>query len=303
MMVSPPLFLDEPGLEPHDLSLFLRGGLLGAGQAPVTAIPAPTPEVALRNVPVSVLEGLAQVPVNEYLIDPQALVTELPAMDVERLLQFHASESRIRLYLFVLDRDQALDSTASLAPLIARLKGEGEVCLAIYPLGEPWRARFMVSPVISQFSSLAAMSEMADDCIKDAMQVQEAEQQLQRFAVRLSTRLFWSEKALPASLDQQDGQGVLHEVAAGSPLPVSVAEPVVSHWGLMASAGASVACVLLMTGLAFALRTALRYRADQKLMHAWILPETDVPPRLGGAFSGGAGSMIQFNNKIGSPRK
>jgi hypothetical protein len=302
--MSPPLYLDEPGIEPQDLAMFLRGGLLAEGQVPVVA--KPTPTVALRDVPMLVLAGLAQVPVNEYLINPQELLTELPALDIERLLQFHAAESRIRLYILLLDKDQALMTTNSLAPLVARLKKNGELCLAIYPLGEPWRARLMVTPSLNQSSSLPAMSEMVEDCIQDSMQVQEVEQQLQRFAVRLSTRLFWLEKTLPPVLQPQamgknGHESVLHEVSALS--QPAVMEQTGTLWGLKEWGATAVVCLMSLAGLAWGLRAVLRSRAMRKVNHVWTLSENEVPPRLGGAFSGGAGSMVHFGSRIPPPKK
>lgn len=293
---SPRLMVDDSGLSSHDLSLFLHGGLLNAPQE--AARHQPTPTLALRDVPTSVLESLRQVPVNEYLINPQALVTEMPMLDLERLLQFHSSECRIRLYILVLDRDQKLASTALLNPLIARLRGQREICLAIYPLGEPWRARFMVSPLISQTSSLASMSEMAEDCIQDAMQVNDAEQQLQRFAVRLSTRLFWLEKSLPPAnsivLATAPGLTEVVNTPAGA---IRNTEEALYGGSLLVMAVTSLLSLAAALGIYGGIRFWLRLRAARGKQRVWMLPESEVAPRLGGAFSGGAGAMIQYGSK------
>lgn len=293
---SPRLMVDDSGLSSHDLSLFLRGGLLHTPQEPT--LHHPTPSLALRDVPTSVLESLRQVPVNEYLINPQSLVTEMPMLDLERLLQFHSTECRIRLYILVLDRDQKLASTALLNPLIARLRSQREICLAIYPLGEPWRARFMVSPLISQTSSLASMTEMAEDCIQDAMQVNDAEQQLQRFAVRLSTRLFWLEKSLPpassAALAAVPG---LTEVVTSPPGAVKSSGDASLGGSLLMAAVTSLLSLAAAVGIYGGIRFWLRLRAARGKQRVWLLPETEVAPRLGGAFSGGAGAMIQYGSR------
>ncbi|MBB5039298.1 hypothetical protein HNQ64_003570 [Prosthecobacter dejongeii] len=235
---------------------------------------------------------------NEYLINPQSLVTEMPLLDLERLMQFHASECRIRLYILVLDRDQKLASMASLNPLIARLGTDREICLAIYPLGEPWRARFMVSPLVSKTSSLASLAEMAQDCIDDAQEVTDAEQQLQRFAVRLSTRLFWLEKSLPAM-----GSEALTSRAAAQLTEVATSvgdDPSSSLFalpfgeGLAAVVVTSLLSLAAVVGLFLALRFWVRFKAARKIHPIWVLPEGEIQPRLGGAFSGGAGAVIQY---------
>lgn len=295
LLKSPPLLLDEPGLDAQDLSLFLHGGLLAVpARKPV---PDPTPSLALREVPAAVLEGLAQVPVNEYLLNPQSVLTEVPAMDVERLLQFHASESRIRLYLLVIDRDQKIGSSTALDPLIRRLGTERDLCLAIYPIGEPWRARFLVSPRISQSSSLLALTEMAEDCIKDALQASEAEQQLQRFAVRLSTRVFWLERVLPtAATPAASLHPHLKEVAPATE-PLALPQPVEKPVSVLPTITWSVACTLALAALYGMLRFWLRRRAARRVRHVWLLPEHEVQPRLGGAFSGGAGAAVHYGPK------
>lgn len=299
ILKSPPLLLNDADLSSHDLSLFLKGGLLNVPKDVTVA--HPTPSLALRDVPAFVLDSLKNSPVNEYLINPQSLVTEMPLLDLERLMQFHASECRIRLYILVLDRDQKLASMAALNPLIARLGTDREICLAIYPLGEPWRARFMVSPLVSKTSSLASLAEMAQDCIDDAQQVNDAEQQLQRFAVRLSTRLFWLEKSLPAKGPEVATSKVvtqLTEVATSvgiEPSYSTFALPLGE--GLSAVVVTSVVSLAAVVGLFLGVRFWMRFKAARKMHPIWVLPEREVQPRLGGAFSGGAGAAIQYRRK------
>jgi hypothetical protein len=291
---SPPLLLDDSGLSAQDLSLFLHGGLLSSPPAAI-ALP-PTPTMVLKNVPPSVLAMLNQAPVNEYLINPQSLLTEMPALDVERLLTFHASESRIRLYILVLAKDQKLGTVAELNPLVARLGAERELCLAVYPVGEPWRARLMISPGLRAVNSLESMTEMASDCIQDAMRVNDVEQQLQRFAVRLSTRLFWLEKSLPSKSEaisiEFTPDTLFHEVAL---TPAETKKVIVTqNRGIGWMVGISLGTVLLAAGGVYGLRYFLKTRAARQQVYAWTLPEVEIPPRLGGAFSGGAGASISF---------
>lgn len=289
-----PLLLDESGLSAQDLSLFLHGGLLNTLPA-VTTLP-PTPTMALKEVPPSILTALNQAPVNEYLINPQSLLTEVPALDIERLLEFHSSESRIRLYILVLAKDQKLGSVAELNPLVARLGGERELCLAVYPVGEPWRARLMVSPGVRAVNSLESLTEMASDCMQDAMRVNDGDEQLQRFAVRLSTRLFWLEKSLPPKSKilpiEFAPDTLFHEVVlkAAEPEKVIILQTVGLGWMV----GISMGTVLLAIGGVYGLRYFLKVRAARQQVYAWTLPEVEVPPRLGGAFSGGAGASISF---------
>jgi len=300
---SPPLLLDDSGLNPQDLSLFLRGGLLNLPTEPEK--PIPTPNLALKELPKHVLESLQGVPLNEYLIDPQSLITELPTLDLERLLQFHASEAKILLYVLVLDRDQKLSNISELAPFIERLHAGRSVCLAIYPLGEPWRARFLVSQAVQYSSSITTLTEMAEDCINDAMIVNDAERQLQRFSVKLSTRLFWLERTLTQVDSAPAEPAMLHEVEHKSaeamlipPERTGVNPQEIGYIIFLTLLGLA-ACY----GLILAIRHGLKSSLEKKSKLIWLLPDVEIAPRLGGAFSGGAGAMIQYRRKTSGPRK
>lgn len=299
MLKPQPLLSDDATLNPHDLSLFLRGGLLAVPQEPVQQ--APTPVLALKDLPEHVLSSLSQVPLNEHLIDPQSLVTEVPALDLARLLEFHAEESRILLYILVIERDEKLGNISQIRALTERLTGKRDLCLAVYPLGEPWRVRLLVSPRVQQHTPVSALMEMGEDCIADALLTHDAERQLQRFAVKLSTRLFQLEKSLPPEVAPQVAavSSGLHEVArkGGAPeiLPVAVREA--SVWTIILISSLTVLALALT---AYGIKIWKRYRRARKSHHVWMLPENEVRPRLGGAFSGGAGRMMSCGPKTGA---
>jgi len=48
---------------------------------------------------------------------------------------------------------------------------------------------------------------------------------------------------------------------------------------------------LVGSGLAYA---ALCHRRKRLLRYVWVLPEIEMPPRLGGVFSGGGGCSIRY---------
>lgn len=306
---APPVLLQEAeggSTSPYDLSRFLPGGLLSVRTQPKQQ--PPTPAVSLREFPAAALAGLADAPLNEYLIDPQTLVTEVPSQELQRLLEFHASEARILLYLVVLDRDQKLATADILTPLVNRLQKSGrELCIAVSPLGEPWRTRLLLSPSISKSCPTASLTEMAEDCIADAMQAEDAESRIKRLTVRLSTRLFWLQKMLPppAPITVATAAPLLHEIGhspsiaesaeGGSPWK-SWQNP--SQWNMVLLAAA---CAILGTGVLLLLRKLWQWRAQQQPRSVWMLPEQDVKPRLGGAFSGGNGALTPYAGHAKKP--
>lgn len=300
---SPLQMQEEGGLSASDLQLFLRGERAPDAGATVT----PTPVLALKTVPETALSGLVSHPLNEGLMDPQNLVPELVGQDLQRLLEFHNAESRVSLYVLVLDRDQKLEGNAGLEAFYRRVPASAAVCLAVYPLGEPWRARLLVARGIQKAASPAALAEMAEDCIRDSMQVNQAAQQLQRYVVRLSTRLFWLEKSLtpgPAQITDEtagvEDSPSLAEVAPSrdkmpSPVQVGVGEKAGAAAWLGGALG-GVAALILGGSMWLGWQ---RFKNRAQTRKVWLLPESESPSRLGGAFSGGAGISIRF----GGPKR
>lgn len=277
---------------PTDLSLFLHGSLLGSAR-PAQAPRTPTPALSLRDLPAQHLPALLDAPANEYLIDPQNLVPEVERGDLERLLAFHASDARIRLYILVLDADQKLPEGADPALFVRGALSRQASCLAVYPLGEPWRARVFLSHSVHQAAAQDMLLDMAADCIRDSQQADDPEEQLQRYAIRLCTRLYWLQNTLP-----QLGSPPLATVS-GRPLREVSAENTsgaagsrLHDFGLLAGllAGGLVAILLLAQG-----RRVWRSRRHASTSGSvWMLPEPEVVPRLGGAFSAGAGAVLSY---------
>ena len=299
---SPPLLLEDSEFSSNDLNLFLHGGLLNVPSAPSQATTTPTSHLALREIPEGMLAALKSGPRNEYFVDPQSLVTEVPAEDVRRLLEFHASEARIILYVVAMDHHQQVTDIRPFQEWMGRLRQDAqhEVCLALYPVGEPWRTRFLVTQAVSDHASLNGLTEMAEDCIEDALRVQDPDAQLQRFVVRLSTRLFWLEKGLPVlvsnSVDQEKTE--VQEVGRALPLPAPAAD-LGDFKSTLQSLNLPSQNVMGLGGVGLLAVMGLwmaRKRARRKLPRkvVWMLPEVEVTPRLGGAFSGGAGAAVQY---------
>jgi hypothetical protein len=273
-----------------DLSLFLHGSLLQQSK-PAVAPRVPTPVMALRDLSSEHIQALADSPANTYLIDTQSLLSEVAKGDLERLLAFHAGDARIRLYLLVLDSDQKLPDTVDPATIAYGALTRSPSCLAIYPLAEPWRARVLLSPSVHDIASREILMEMAADCIRDSQQADEPDEQLHRYAVRLSTRLFWLQKSMPEKAETRIELSKalkeiepLRETATGGilwPLP---------FWSKVLLVGSAALLILWMALRHLVLR---RTRSSQE-GQVWMLSEPEVQPRLGGAFSAGSGALLSY---------
>jgi hypothetical protein len=291
---APPSVMPGYGdVGPMDLSLFLHGSILQAQKNPQSTH-SPTPVLALRDLSQDITRALLDAPSNDLLIDPQNLVPEVTRGDVERLLTFHAGESTIRIYLLVIDANQKLPDSFDLALLAHGALKRQASCLAVYPLGEPWRARLLLSQSVHSAGTSASLADMAADCIRDAQQAEEEGAQLQRYAVRLSTRLFWLQKLLiNTPVKAASNAPRLLEVVGqdASPAPAAVAIDIRLWLALAATAVSLLALIAILL-----LKRPPTSRRSTPTSHTWILPEPEATPRLGGAFSGGAGAVASFKS-------
>jgi hypothetical protein len=158
-------------------------------------------------------------------------------------------------------------------------------------MGEPWRARILLSPSVHSSVTAATLSELAADCIQDAHQAQQNSLQLQRYAVRLSTRLFWLEKSLPIASAATSTTSLQEISGQAKPSTINL---LASTWA--APALIAIAGLLATILLTLILRKKRSHLAMTEPTHVWILPDIEVTPRLGGAFSGGASNMISFKS-------
>jgi len=286
----PTLMPGYSALGPTDLSLFLHGSILQS-DSPTAAMPHPTPIMDLRDLPTEIFQGLKDAPTNEYVMDPQNLIPEVTRIDLDRLLEFHAKDCQIHFYLLVIDTNQQLPTTAALDQLAHGALTRQKACLAVYPLGEPWRARVLLSPNIQSTVTTATLADLAADCIQDAHQAQQSSLQLQRYAVRLSTRLFWLENTLPSSSTATSSSSLQDIAGQTHPISNSLFQ---STWIVPSL----IAMAVLLT--AICLTQLLVKKRSRQLMteptHVWILPDLEVTPRLGGAFSGGSSITVSFKS-------
>jgi hypothetical protein len=278
----------SPQIGPTDLSLFLHGSLLQQAK-PAQAPRVPTPVMALRDLPVDITKDLTESPANTYLIDPQNLLPEVARGDLERLLDFHAGNARIRFYLLVLDANQRLPDTIDPALIAYGALTRYPSCLAIYPLGEPWRARVLLSPSVHDAASPETLLEMAADCIRDAQQADDADEQLHRYAVRLSTRLFWLQKSMSEKAVVHVGVSpTLREITSADKAPRPAL--ILPLWSKLLL-GCSAALFILWLSLR---HLVMRRTPPATAGQVWMLPEAEAQPRLGGAFSAGAGAVLSY---------
>ncbi len=276
-------------LQAGDMRLFLPEAILGLPtQSQSSPAQLPTPLAALKDVPAEFLAACAHTLAKEYLVDPDQLVPEIQNHDMMRLLEFHAHDARIKLYVLMIAHDQKLPEGAELEKIASGSLMQSDACLMVYPLGEPWRTRLFVSRSIHNQISTEFLSETIHACLQESLQTSDVHDQLRRYTIHLSTRLFWLQKALatdPASTEKG------HALAEFSPLQKATSSGSFSFTSILiwGSSGLLMLGLTRVTGRKF--RRHLQLRRQRRI---WMLAEPETVPRLGGAFTGGGGGMIRY---------
>lgn len=282
-----------PRLRPQDMTLFLPESLLTHTERSQPDRSMPTPISSLRSVAPEFLTTSEKALPSDYLIDPDLLVAEMQQHDLMRFLEFHAKDARIKLYLLILARDRCLPETVRLDKTASGALLQEDSCLVVYPLGEPWRARLFVSKPVHDQTSSKFLGETIQACLQDAMQASDVYDQLHRYAVQLSTRLFWLQRAL-ASDPKKSSPPMGQPLSEISPAESTAAAQVGKDSFVSVTLGC-IAGLLAIAGITGVGRRVIRYQRQRSQMRVWILPETETFPRLGGAFSGGGGGTIQYS--------
>lgn len=287
----------QPRLTMDHMRWFLPDIKTGTKQEIRGALPAegiaPTAAAALREVTPEFMRAACGVPGDLFFIDPDSRVPEMPAMELSRLLEFHARDARIRLYVLIIGKNEKLPSSASIDQIASGQLLKTNACLLVYPVAEPWRAQLFVSQSVLDCTSQQFLAETAAEGVKQAMQSSEADDQLERYLVVLSSRLFWLQKMAGKKLLDQESRTPLRELGGRVSAP-----PVLAMSSGRAGPETDWLFGSLMLGLLFGTVWAgLKWRQRHlQLLKAsiWLLPETDASPRFGGAFCGGGGGMSKF---------
>ena len=224
---------------------------------------------------------------NTFLVDPQNLLSSTDYRDRLGFLNYHASDSSIDLFVYVMGGDQEIPGEVREEETIERFFSEGRpAAIVYYYLGAPQRSVVYLSPSITDSISAAEQHRALESSVMQAFEKIEPAEQIERFLVQMSIRIYWMERMLA---------GETATAAAApptSPLVESRREkPAADHAWLreMALRAAIPAALLLGTFLtAFGFRHWLRIRARYRF------PDFEVEPRLGGNHAAGVGAVISF---------
>ena len=242
----------------------------------------------------------------EFLVDPQRLLTEQKSHDIQRFLEYHADEAQFDICMMLFGASQDIPEDISLEERHREWFGDRSVVLVAYFLEHPERTRVIYGEGVRQKLPEGVFSRIFQSCVREAQVAETPFDQVERFAIEMSIRLYWLAK-------------MLERQAAGEAIPTTEEELSGPKWEQLAtnaqpgalSAGVPTAEASMMTdrllslpwlllGAGTFLLSALTgagawwWRRDSLAAKPVLFPELELPTRLGGNFSGGGYVGISF---------
>ncbi|MCX8495203.1 MAG: hypothetical protein ORN51_03370 [Akkermansiaceae bacterium] len=225
---------------------------------------------------------------DSYLIDPQKLLSPSDFRNRLAFLNYHASDSAIDLFVFVIGRDQEIPAGIQLDEMIRRFFSSGRPAVIVfyYP-NSVQRSTLLLSPSIASTIPLTEQRRILESAVMQASRKTNLSEQTEQFLVQLSIRIFWMEQMI-------SGKSAQSEEA-----PHTILNPALIKSAAKAARFAKLqevgmrlmipAASALGTLAIIALLVALR-----RLTTRHFFPVHPVETRLGGDHAAGIGAVITF---------
>lgn len=225
----------------------------------------------------------------KFLIDPQRLLSEREFAGRLEFLNYHASDSSIDLFVYLVQGDQEFPSEVRVEELAERFFRTGRPATVLfYHLGAPQRSTLLLSPALTDVVSTSEQNRALESSVIQALEKSDPIEQLERFMVQMSIRAYWMERKLGG---QPTASADVGEAVAPAALPAAtVAKPMKFEALRQRVKEYGVAALVVMGGLLGAL--GLRYWSGSRMRHRF--PDFEVEPRLGGRHAAGIGAVISF---------
>lgn len=245
-----------------------------------------------------------------HLVDPQHLLTEQKSHDVQRFLEYHADEAEFDICLILFGGTQEIPEGITLQQVHDQWFGAEPVVTVAYFLEHPERSQVVYGQTVRERLASAVFEQIYHSCVREAQVAETAYDQVERFAIELSIRLYWLAK-------------LIERQAAGETIASTHEELSRPEWQEMAvpgqasatgESGASRADMVgaklralpwLGLGLGAAFLSGLLgsgwwwWRRDSLAAKPVLFPDLEMPSRLGGTYSGGGYVGISFELSSG----
>lgn len=222
-----------------------------------------------------------------FLIDPQNLLSPADYRDRLSFLNYHAGDSSIDLFVYVMGGDQEIPSEVREEEMIERFFSEGRPAVVVYYyLGAPQRSVVYLSPSITESVSAAEQHRALESSVMQAFEKIRPAEQIEKFLVQMSIRIYWMERMLAGDSTVGAAVPAVRTVAVSKDAAPSAKliwlQELAREFAFPAALAAGG--VLAVFAFGFWRRISARYR----------FPDFEVEPRLGGAHAAGVGAVISF---------
>ncbi len=301
---GPPLPSWDPQIRKEMLAAgWLAGGdlLEAPAEQPLMVDPPNLQEISgddapVIEVPEEFLDSYFAARPEKFLVDPQNLLSEREFHDRLEFLDYHAGDSSIDLYVYLFQGDQEIPSEVRKDELAERFFNGGQpAAILYYYLGAPERSALFLSPSLTDVISAPEQNRaLESSAIQGAEKTIPAEQ-LERFLVQMSIRVYWMERKLGGHALNSDGSS---EAVAGGLVPVVVEAKPMKFDALRLRLAEFVVPAAMLLG---AFLSALGLRHWGRSRKRYRFPDFEVEPRLGGRHAAGVGAVISFANASQTP--
>lgn len=232
-----------------------------------------------------------------FLVDPQKFLGTEERTALAELLDRHASDTSIDLFVYVFGGDQQIPSDVREEEVVERLFSEGKPAVVLYYyLGAPQRAAIYLSPVITDAVSAAEQKRALESSVIRAFDREEPGDQLESFLVQMSIRAYWMGRmAAGTAIETMDvipDDRAVDSLAKRKEPKVAPKKPL--PWWVKIAAAAVVSAVGLVL---FVWSAFMIFRARAR----YVFPEFEVEPRIGGNHAAGIGAVISFSSSAIPP--
>lgn len=224
-----------------------------------------------------------------FLIDPQGLLNAADFQDRLKFLNYHASDSTIDLFVYLIGGDQDFPEERRKREIVERFFAAGRPAVIVfYTLGAPQHSTMDLSPALTSQIPAADQRHALESSIQQASQKLASVEQFETFCVQLSIRIYWMERLVsgepPVHINELPAARISPEKAKAAEKSAKLLA--IRDQALKFALPAGVVLSLLAIVCVYLRVTGARAR--------YHFPVLEVEPRLGGNHAAGVGAVISF---------
>jgi hypothetical protein len=264
--------------------------------------------------PLPPLEGdladlyFAHAPV-EYLVDPQRLLTEQKSNDIMRFLEFHADESKFRIYLMVIGDNQKVPEGTDIKALHQKWFSDEPTALMLYYREKPELTELVFNEPVRNSLPKSVFDRILQNCLREGAVAELAPDQVEKMAIELSIQLYWLSRLMEKENPEHQSlvaASSVHEMIASEDAPELLREyaPGIFIDETSKMLSFVLTFVVVLGGLALIGLigwVVMWWRGRESLSGEPLLfPEFRLPRRLGGEYCGGGFVGMSFELNEGA---